>query len=95
MAKQTIIIEVQAECRDCEGTGIYRGFAEPKGVGVVCLGCNGTGMQTVKYRPFTGRKKRKDVTTVRRSAGSFIDTGVGPTGGSVSYEDFLNGKMPK
>lgn len=93
MAKQTII-EVQAECEDCEGTGIYRGFAEPKGVGVICLGCNGTGMQPVEYRPFTCRKTRKDVTTVRRSAGTFILTGVGHTGGSISYEEFLNGKMP-
>ena len=93
MTKEAII-EVQAECGDCGGTGIYRGLAEPKGIGVVCLGCNGRGMRPLKYRPFTGRKKRGDVTTVRRSAGRFIATGVGPVGGSVNYADFLNGKMP-
>lgn len=87
-----IVIEV--ECSDCGGTGIYCGFAEPKGVGVICLGCNGTGKSKLTYTPFTGRKTRKGVKTVRRSRGNFIATGVGPTGKSITYDEFLKGKMP-
>ena len=82
------------QCNSCSGTGVYSGFAEPRGVGVVCLNCNGSGKMRLEYTEFEGRKKRSGINTVRRSAGSFIGTGVGPTGGSVSYDEFLNGKMP-
>ena len=85
---------LEAECTACGGTGIYHGFAEPDGVGVVCLKCEGSGMMVVHYIPFTGRKKRNDIVVVRRSRGSFIAIGVGPTGESVTYEEFLQGKLP-
>lgn len=85
---------VKAECASCDGTGVYKGFAEPKGVGVVCLTCGGSGCDTIKYKPFTERKHKAGIQTVRRSRGSFIGTGVGPTGGEVTYEQFLKGKMP-
>lgn len=87
--------KIQTECGSCGGTGVYCGFAEPKGVGVVCLGCNGTGCATVEYKEFTGLKKRKGVDTVRLSRGTFIATGVGPAGSSVTYQEFLDGKRPK
>jgi len=83
-----------AVCPSCDGTGIYRGFAEPPGVGVVCLTCNGKGSKEIRYEPFAGLRRREDVREVRRSAGSFLATGVGPTGGSVSYEAFLRGERP-
>jgi hypothetical protein len=85
---------VKAECGACEGSGIYRGFAEPPGVGVVCLQCNGSGCQEIRYKPFERRKGKRGVHTIRRSAGNFIVTGVGPTGGSVTYAEFQQGKMP-
>jgi hypothetical protein len=78
----------------CGGTGIYCGFMEPKGVGVVCVGCGGTGKQTSTFRAFLGRRKRRGVRWVHRSAGTFIATGVGPLAGRVAYKDFLKGKMP-
>jgi len=87
-------VTVEVECKDCKGTGLYRGFAEPKGIAVVCLKCDGTGKVSLTYTPFTERKRRDDVNTVRRSAGTFIGAAVGPTGGSISYEEFLAGKMP-
>ena len=86
---------LEVQCGTCRGTGVYHGFAEPKGVGVVCGECDGTGAKTLKYEPFTGLKQRNDVETVRRSAGSLLPTGVGPTGGSVTYEEFLQGKRPE
>jgi hypothetical protein len=87
-------MKVESECGSCGGTGVYRGFAEPAGVGVVCLNCDGTGERTIEYTPFTGLKKREGVRTVSRSRGSFIATGVGAYGSSVTYEEFLNGKRP-
>lgn len=95
MAKSSQSLTIDVECGSCGGTGVYRGFAEPKGVGVVCLTCKGSGKVTLTYKPFTGRKRCDNIQTIRLSAGSFIGTGVGPTGGSVSYQDFLSGKMPR
>jgi hypothetical protein len=43
---------VQAECESCGATGIYRGMAEPEGVGVICLVCKGTGAVKLEYTPF-------------------------------------------
>lgn len=88
------VVTVEAECSACRGTGVYHGFAEPDGVGVVCLTCKGTGAMKLHYSPFTGRKTRKDIKTVRLSSGTFIATGIGPCVGSVTYEEFLAGKMP-
>lgn len=90
-----MIQKIETECSSCRGTGVYRGFAEPQGVGVLCLNCDGSGCRTMEYTPFTGLKRRDDVRTVQRSRGSLIFAGVGPTGNSVSYEEFLSGKRPK
>jgi hypothetical protein len=64
-----------------------------KGHPVVCLTCNGTGCDTLLYRPFIKRKVIKGVKTVRLSRGKFILTGVGPRGTEVSYKEFLEGKL--
>lgn len=85
---------IEIECKSCAGTGLYRGFAEPPGVAVVCLGCRGTGKATLNYTPFAGRVRRDDVMTVRQSRGALVATDVGPVGGSVEYEEFWEGKMP-
>jgi len=86
---------IEIECPACNGSGVYQGFAEPEGVAVVCVQCNGTGKTTFTYNEFQGRNRRRGISIVRRSAGTFIGIGVGPTGGSVSYTEFLNGKMPQ
>ena len=87
-------ITVEIECGSCGGTGLYCGFAEPKDVAVVCAVCGGTGCAKLSYKLFTGRKGRRGVKQVRKSAGTFIATGVGPVGDSVTYQEFLAGKMP-
>lgn len=85
---------IPIDCPSCHGSGVYRGFAEPPGVGVVCLKCGGSGAAQLTYEPFAGRVRREGIQTVKRSAGTFIGTGVGPTGDGVAYEEFLAGKMP-
>lgn len=87
-------MKIETECSSCSGTGVYRGFAEPPGVAVVCLNCSGTGKRELEYTPFTGLKRRDGVKTVQRSRGSLIIAGVGPHGGSITYEEFLKGKRP-
>lgn len=49
---------ILVSCPSCRGTGVYRGFAEPPGVGVVCLKCSGTGAASLTYEPFAGRAPR-------------------------------------
>jgi hypothetical protein len=95
------MLDIIAECTQCGATGLYRGFAEPKGVAVVCLGCKGSGSFVIKHRPntivqctpFTKRKERQDVQTVHRSAGTFFMS-CGPSSGSISYEEFKAGRLP-
>jgi hypothetical protein len=87
-----VMEKVRTKCGSCGGTGLYRGFAEP--AGVACLNCEGTGCRTIDYEPFTARVDRTDVATVRLSRGTFIGTGVGPAGGSVTYDEFRRGKVP-
>lgn len=87
-------VTVKIECKACNGTGLFRGFAEPEGTAVVCLNCKGTGGVDLTYIPFTRRKEREGVRTVQLSRGSFVATGVGSGGRSISYQDFLDGKMP-
>ena len=87
-------VVVQAECEACGATGLYSGFMEAKGTAVVCVRCDGTGCAKISYTPFTKRHGRHGIKTVSRSRGSFIATGVGPTGESISYAEFAKGKMP-
>lgn len=79
---------VIAECGPCGGTGLYCGFAEPKRTAVICHGCNGTGAVTLTWKPYTGRKRRKNVSTIRLSRGTFLPTGVGPYGPTMTYDEF-------
>jgi hypothetical protein len=89
------MITIDIQCQSCGGTGLYCGFAEPKGTAVVCITCGGSGKSTFAYEPFTGRKPRAGIHTVRLSGGSFIATGVGPRGASITYEEFKAGKLPQ
>lgn len=65
----------------CEGTGLYSGFKEPKGVAVVCRECNGTGCKTLEYTYFVARRQAHGIHTVRTQ------------GKDVPYNDFLQGKL--
>jgi hypothetical protein len=87
------LMTVRAICTSCNGSGVYCGFMEKGGTGVVCVTCGGTGCEEIRYAPFVARRIIKGVHTVSLSKGRFIVTGVGATGDSVSYQDFLKGKI--
>lgn len=73
------------ECESCNATGVYQGFCEAKGEAVECLRCKGSGEVVVSFVPFTGRKRKRGITTVRKSLGTFIATGVGGVGKVEAY----------
>jgi hypothetical protein len=83
------MVSVKAECMACNGTGLYEGFCEEKGHPVICIQCDGSGCEEIRYKPFVERKKRKGIISVHKSLGGFIATGVGATGDSITYEEFL------
>lgn len=101
-------IEMEIECPACKGTGLYSGMGEGKGVAVICHKCNGTGayMYSYSYKEFAGRKLQKDIKRVYLS-GTGYRLGLGKinfSGGigeidmdkeGVSYDEFLNDKMPQ
>ena len=78
----------EAQCDPCDGTGIYHDGREGDGTGVVCDECEGSGRVVIKYTPFTGRKVRSNIKTVR------VSRRLSRESTTVSYEDFLAGKMP-
>jgi hypothetical protein len=84
---------IKAVCGSCGGSGLYQGFCEAKGHPVVCLSCNGTGCEEIQYEPFEKRRVIRGVKSVRLSRGSFIGTGVGGEGKSVTYKEFLEGTL--
>ena len=94
-------MKVKEGCGSCGATGIYRGFAEPPGVGVICGHCGGVGFNekdasaVAPKNIVEGRKRCDDVRRVHWSRGAAFATGVGPTRHSVSYEEFLAGKLPR
>lgn len=79
----------RAECSACRATGVYQGFCEGKHEAVECLQCGGTGCETVSFVPFTHRRRRRGIKTVRKSRGTFIATGVGGTGEAEAYRDWF------
>lgn len=90
MTEKNIQIEVQ--CPSCEGTGLYKGFAEGEGCAVVCSVCKGTGKSSYFYHPFTGRKGRKGIKRVFRSSCGYGSTAKGE--GGCTYEEWKAGQRP-
>lgn len=84
---------VKAECESCNGTGVYTGFGEGKGCGVVCSSCEGSGAYPMQYREFVRRKKKSGVKWIYET-----NPGIGVGGphpeqfGGMSFDDWLAGK---
>lgn len=93
------------QCSSCEGTGLYKGFAENGKSAVVCHVCNGTGKIEFNYNEFTGRKTREDVSRVYDGSHGYgiTDVDIKTDGGKVihfsqggcTYQEWLNGMEPK
>lgn len=64
--------KVKIACHECKGTGIYSGMFEPKGTGVICTACKGSGAQ--EHPAFTGRSKTRDYLVITPNANSNIGT---------------------
>ena len=100
-------IKKEIECSSCKGTGIYVGMGEKDGAAVICHDCKGTGkyLYIFSYNDFAGRKKKADIKRVYLSSLGYCITpednsydGIGMIEMSkegISYEEFLEGKMPK
>jgi hypothetical protein len=61
---------------------------EAEGTAVVCLTCNGSGCEEIRYTPFERRKRKNGIKSIALSRGTFIATGVGATGQSMTYQQF-------
>jgi len=96
---------IYIECQACGGTGVYVGMGERGGAAVVCTSCAGSGKDTFEYKEFTGRNKREGVSRVyKRNYGYVLAPhpinfkGIGNVNmvrEGVSYEEFLEGKVPE
>lgn len=96
------IIEYDAECEPCGGTGLYVGMGERNGSAVVCNKCNGSGKVHVRieYNTFEKRKERKEIERVFEVNPGFV-IGAGVVDGEnitledfggISYNDWKSGK---
>lgn len=85
------LMTLDVRCPACKGSGVFRGIAEPKGIGIVCRDCKGSGKQTFTYLPFTGLQTRDDVCFVRAERGDFH---IPDPRGEIPYADFLAGTRP-
>ena len=97
-------IEYVKKCTSCKGTGIYTGFGECNGFGVVCHNCNGTGKIYVKieYEEFIKRSSKKGIHTVLQTnpgIGVGIDEKQGlvkSSFGGMGYKEWKKtGKFPE
>lgn len=99
-------IEMDIECPECNGTGLYQGMAEGNGTAVICYNCDGSGKYhfAKEYEEFTGLKKRNNIERVYLSSmGYFIGLGKRRYDGigiidmdkeGISYQEFLQGQKP-
>ena len=87
-------MDILTECGSCGGTGLYRGMCESEGTAVICINCGGTGAEKHTYKEYTGRKHKTGVNKISYSRGSFIGTGVGAVGDSMTYYEFEK-KIPE
>lgn len=89
------VFEALVKCEACAGTGIYKGFGECKGNGVVCSRCDGKGARQhrFEYTPFTERKVRRGVKWVfEHNPGIGMDSDPKLGMGGMSYKDWQSGK---
>jgi len=86
------MIFITHECENCNGTGIYTGYAEEQNVGVVCKTCKGTGMVESRHKKFMGKKEREDISfVIEHNPGIFVNEEIAKEVG-LEYDDWFAGK---
>lgn len=103
-------MKININCPNCNGTGLYIGFAERDGAAVICYKCKGTGKKEYEYTPFNGRNIKSGVTRVFSKNQGYILKGSGSIDYElddntklhiefdkvgVSHNEWLHGKQPK
>ena len=101
------IIEGEAQCSSCEGTGLYQGMGERNGAAVICCNCDGTGKVQIKnsFKIFTEKRKKIGVKRVYVTGCGYCigaeDVTEPKTGrvihfsqAGVAYRDWVNGEKP-
>ncbi len=74
------------ECRSCGATGLYKGFAEPKGTAVICSTCGGKGYVLQTGTLFSFVKKKEGIQRVLMDGGAWFARGHGDK--TISIEEF-------
>lgn len=87
------------KCRECGGTGLFRGMGEKKEYAVVCYRCKGTGRFEYEheYEEFTGRVEKKDVKYVLETNPGICvggDGGIKEFGGMLHSDWLKDGTFP-
>ena len=78
--------KVLAECRACQGSGVFKGVYERGKTAIVCRECEGDGSIVIQYKPFVGKQTRSDVNRVFMRSGHVIDNYIH---GGVPYQEWL------
>lgn len=91
-------IEIEQQCPQCGGTGLYIGMAEKDGFSVQCHGCKGTGKSIFKHSwsEFKGRVENESAKfVIAVNPGICVGLGNGEYEpeyfGGIPYEDWKNG----
>lgn len=81
------VLQYRCKCPECQGTGLYVGWAEHDGAGVVCHKCKGHGFVDVRieYEDFEQKVLRQDIKRVYRTNPGIV---LGEKEGVCTLEDF-------
>ncbi len=88
--------EKKLECPRCKSTGIVQKDYKPS-IGLLCSNCKGRGWVTIDYKEFKGQEECLDVEFVigcDMTLAFVLSKGKKVGLNKVSYQDFLDGKMP-
>ncbi len=64
--REKTIIKWKEECKSCQGTGLFVGYAEKNGAAVICYKCKGTGCENFEkeFYTFISQKEKDNITHV-------------------------------
>ncbi len=87
-------IQIDQQCKSCEGTGLYIGMAERDGAAIVCHTCKGEGHHLFyhEYTEFQGLRLSLEIKHVyQTNPGITVGIPFEEFGG-MSYKDWQSGK---